>query len=60
MGTKNKKKLLLEILGIFECLLTQNLTNQDSYLFLFFHTKPKAVSKSKNRGLLVEVIFASK
>ena len=27
---KKKKKLLTEIVGVFECLLTQNPTNQDS------------------------------
>ena len=29
---KRKKKLLTEIFGIFECLITQNPTNQDSQL----------------------------
>ena len=29
---KRKKKLLTEIFGIFQCLLTQNPTNQDSQL----------------------------
>ena len=30
MQKKTKKKLLTEIVGVFECLLTQNPTNQDS------------------------------
>ena len=45
------QKKLLEVFGIFESLLTQNPTNQDSELFLFFQTIWKTISKSKNRGL---------
>ena len=30
MGAQKQEKMLTEILGIFECLLTENLTNQDS------------------------------
>ena len=39
MAAQNyKKKLLREIFGIFEHLLTQNPTNQDSQLSQFFQT----------------------
>ena len=33
-----QQKRLVEVFGIFESLLTQNLTNQDSELSLFFQT----------------------
>ena len=48
---KKKKNLLTEIFGIFECLITQNPTNQDSQLSWFFQTIWKTVRKSKNIGL---------
>ena len=44
-----QQKRLVEVFGIFESLLTQNLTNQDSELSLFFETIWKTISKSKNR-----------
>ena len=46
-----QQKKLVEVFGIFESLLTQNPTNQDSELSLFFQTIWKTISKSKNRGL---------
>ena len=49
MAAQQKKKLV--VFGIFESLLTQNPTNQDSELSLFFQTIWKTISKSKNRGL---------
>ena len=42
---------MIEVFGIFESLLTQIPTNQDSELSLFFQTIWKTISKSKNRGL---------
>ena len=51
VAQKCKNKLLVEIFGIFECLLTQNPTNQDSQLSWFFQTIWKAISKSKDREL---------
>ena len=36
---------------IFECLLTQNPTNQDSQLSWFFQIIKKTVKKENNRGL---------
>ena len=50
---KKKKKLkkMIEVFDIFESLLTQNPTNQNSELSLFFQTIWKSISKSKNRGL---------
>ena len=45
-----QKKKLVEVFGIFESLLTQNPTNQDSELSLFFQTVWETISKSKNRG----------
>ena len=48
---KKKKKKMIEAFGIFESLLTQIPTNQDSELSLFFQTIWKTISKSKNRGL---------
>ena len=50
-AAQQKKKKLVEVFGIFESLLTQNPTNQDSELSLFFQTIWKTISKSKNRGL---------
>ena len=47
----SQQKKLVEVFGIFESLLTQNTTNQDSELPLFFQTIWKTVSKSKYRGL---------
>ena len=44
-----QQKRLVEVFGIFESLLTQNLTNQDSEFSLFFETIWKTISKSKNR-----------
>ena len=46
-----EKKMLTEIFGICECLLTQNLTNQDSQFSWLFQTIWKTVRKSKNMGL---------
>ena len=51
MAAQQKKKKMVEVFGIFESRLTQNPTNQDSELFLFFQTIWKTISKSKNRGL---------
>ena len=51
MMAAQQKKKLVEVFGIFESLLTQNPTNQDSELSLFFQTIWKTISKSKNRGL---------
>ena len=48
---KWKRKMLTEIFGICECLLTQNLTNQDSQFSWLFQTIWKTVRKSKNMGL---------
>ena len=42
--------MLTEIFGIFECLLAQNPTNQDSQLSSFFQTLSKTVRKPKNMG----------
>ena len=47
---KCKKNLLTEMFGIFECLVAQNPTNQDSQLFGVFRTTWKAVRKLKNMG----------
>ena len=44
-----QQKKLVEFFGIFESLLIQNPTNQDSHLSLFFQMIWKAISKSKNR-----------
>ena len=49
---KTKKKLLTEIFSIFECLVTQNPSNQDSQLTWFFQIIWKTVRKSRNMGLL--------
>ena len=49
---KRKKTFSAEIFRIFECLLTQNPTNQDSQLSWFFQTIKKSVRKSKNQGAL--------
>ena len=46
-----QQKKLVEVFGIFESLLTQNPTNQDSELSLFFQTIWKTIRKSRNRGL---------
>ena len=46
-----KKKKMIEAFGIFESLLTQKPTNQNSELSLFFQTIWKSISKSKNRGI---------
>ena len=56
---KHKEKLFAEIFYIFERLLTQNPTNQDSQLSLFFWTIWKTVTKSKNSDLW-GIIFAYK
>ena len=48
---KWKNKLFAEMFCILECLLTQNPTNQDSQLSLFFQAIWKTVRKSKNKGL---------
>ena len=48
---KCKNILLVETFCIFECLLAQNPTNQDSQLSWFFETIWKAISNSKNREL---------
>ena len=50
MMTAQQKKFV-EVFGIFESLLTQNPTNEDSELSLFFQTISKTISKSKNRKL---------
>ena len=42
-----KKELLAEFFFIFECLLTQNSTNQDSQLSSFFHTIWKTIKNPK-------------
>ena len=47
---QKKKKLLAKIFCIFECLLTQNPTNQDSQLSWFFQKLWKVVRKSKTGG----------
>ena len=47
-GQKCKKKLLVEIFGIFECLLTQNPTNQDSKRSWFFQIIWMILRKSIN------------
>ena len=47
MAAQQKKKKV-EVFGIFESLLTQNSTNQDSELSLFFQTICKNIGKSKN------------
>ena len=49
IAAQQKKKV--EVFGIFETLLTENQTNQDSELSLFFQTIWQTISKSKNRGL---------
>ena len=46
----NKKKILVELFCIFECLLPPNSSNQSSHLSLFFKTKWKLITKSKKRG----------
>ena len=46
-----QQKKLVQVFGIFESLLTQNPTYQDSELSLFFQTTWKTIRKSKNRGL---------
>ena len=51
--------MLNEIFGIYEGLLTQNPTGQDSQLSLFFQTIWKTVVKSKNMGLQ-RIIYARK
>ena len=48
---KHQKKLMTEIFGIFEPLLTHNSNNQDSQLSWFFETIWKTVRKFKNMGL---------
>ena len=48
MAAQKPKKLLTGVFGIFEFLLAQNTTNQDSQLSWFFQTIWKAVRKSKN------------
>ena len=48
---KCTKNLLAEIFDDFECLLTQNPTNQDSQLSWFFQTIWKIVRKFKNMEL---------
>ena len=50
VAEKWKKKLLVEIFGIFECILTQNPSNQDSQLSWLFQTIWNSVRKSKNMG----------
>ena len=51
MTAQQKKKKKIEVFGIFESLLTQIPTTQDSEFSLFFQTIWKTISKSKNRGL---------
>ena len=46
-----QKKSLAEIFCIFECLLTQNSTNQGSQLSSFFQNILRTIKKSKNREL---------
>ena len=50
MAAQKQKELLTEVFGIFECLLAQNTTNQDSQLSWFFQTIWNTVIKSKNTG----------
>ena len=50
VAQKCKKKLLTKFFGIFECLLTQNLTNQDSKLLIPQDTWQN-ITKSKHKGL---------
>ena len=50
VAQKCKKKLLTKLFGIFECLLTQNLTNQDSKLLIPQDTWQN-ITKSKHKGL---------
>ena len=49
--------MLTEIFGIFECLLTQNPTNQSLQFSWLFRTICKTSRKSKNMGL--QVIISS-
>ena len=49
---KKKKKLVGIFFCIFECLLTQNPTNQGSQLSWFFQDIYKAITKCKTRELL--------
>ena len=51
MMAAQQKKKIVEVFSISESLRTQNPTNQDSELSLFFQTIWTAISKSKNRGL---------
>ena len=51
MMAAQQKKKVVEVFSIFESLLTQNPTNQDSELSLFFQTIWTTISKSKYRGL---------
>ena len=48
---KRTKNLLTEIFDVFEWLLTQTSTNQDSQLSWFFQTIGKTVRKSKTMEL---------
>ena len=50
MAAQKPKKLLTGVFGIFEFLLAQNTTNQDSQLSWFFQTIWNTVIKSKNTG----------
>ena len=59
MAIEKLKKNLVKFFCIFECLLTSNLTNQDSQLTWFFHNILKAIRESKNKGLK-RIIFAGK
>ena len=47
VAQKREKKLLAEIFCIFECLLTQNRSNQDSQLSWFFQTIRRLIENQK-------------
>ena len=51
MRGQKRKKLIPETFCIFECLLTQNTTNQDSQGSWLSQTIWKIVRRSKNMGL---------
>ena len=51
MMAAQQKKNMAEVFGIFESLLTQNATNQDSEFSLLFQTIWKTIRTSKKRGL---------
>ena len=52
VGQKYKENLLAEIFCIFECLLSQNLTNQGSQLSWFFQTIWKTIKETQKQEAL--------